>query len=83
MFNAEVVIQEGINLPATASSALIWNGKQNIENHVEIVAKRIKVYMKGKKKVAVSELVENLEESADIILRALKLLREKGHIQET
>ncbi len=82
MLNVELMVQEGIHLPATINSSLLWNGRQNIENRVEIIAKRVQTYMKGKKEVTISELVDNLAQSPDIILRALKILKDKGLIKE-
>lgn len=82
MLNVELMVQEGINLPGVINSSLLWNGRQSIENRLEMVARRIQTYMKGKKGVTISELVDNLAQSPDIILRALKILKDKGLIQE-
>lgn len=80
--NISDLIQKGALLPATIGSCLLSNGKQQEQNTIENIASRIIVYIKDRKKISVSELVEYFNESPDIIFMSLKILRDKGLIQE-
>lgn len=80
--NMPFVMQEGLTLTATTNSSLLWNGQQSIENRAATLVKSIQLYMKGKKEVSISELIENLNVSADVVIKALRILKDKGLIKE-
>ena len=49
---------------------------------MESLSNRIKDHLKGKDSVKISDLVVYFGESADKIIKAIKLLKDKGYIEE-
>ena len=78
-FNKE--IEMGASLVSIGSSA-IMSGSVSNKIKVENIANKIQEYLKHKETASISELVSHFEESADIILKSLKFLKNKGLIQE-
>lgn len=75
-------IMEGSTIVSRGVSHILINGEVSREIDLNLLAERIKSYLKNRDKVFVSDLVEHFRESADIIFRALKILKDKGEIEE-
>ncbi|MEK6952819.1 MAG: hypothetical protein AABX29_07430 [Nanoarchaeota archaeon] len=80
--DTNLLISEGSSLFTISGSSLIINGAVGKELRIELLAERIKEYIKNKDSVRISELVEAFKESADNILKAIKKLRDMGIIEE-
>lgn len=79
---SEMLVMQGALLFATTGSSLMMNGAVGKELKIDILADRIKEYIKDKEEVRLSDLVGEFNESADIIIMAVNKLKEKGIIEE-
>lgn len=80
--DTNLLISEGSSLFTISGSSLIINGAVGKELRIELLAERIKGYIKNKESVRISELVIEFKESADNILKAIKKLKDEGIIEE-
>lgn len=80
--NVDELVQSGSKLFATVSTSMMLINDIMKKVRIEILCNKIQEYLKNKPSVRISDLVERFNESADIIILAVKQLKEKGVIEE-
>jgi hypothetical protein len=82
MINTNMMIVSGASLFQNTGSSLMMISPQTEKIRIESLAGRIKEYLVGKESIRISDLVINFNESADKIVNAIKILKDKGYIEE-
>jgi len=82
MMSTNMMVISGASLFQNTGSSLMMINSQNENVRIEALSERIKEYMIGKESLKISDLVINFNESADKIINAIKILKDKGYIEE-
>lgn len=82
MMNTNMMIIQGASLFQNTGSSLMMINCQTETIKNEMLSERIKEFMRGKDSIRISDLVVNFNEGADNIMKAIKVLKEKGYVEE-
>jgi hypothetical protein len=80
--NTNMMVVSGASLFQNTGSSLMMISPQTEKIRIESLSERIKEYMKGKDSVRISDLVIYFNEGADKIITAIRILKDKGYIEE-
>nr|MBA4405523.1 hypothetical protein [Nanoarchaeum sp.] len=82
MISTNIMIAQGASLFQNTGSFFMAPNSTSKQLKDEILSERIKEFMIGRNSVRISDLVVNLNERADNIIKSIKILKEKGYIEE-
>ena len=82
MMSTNMMVVSGASLFQNTGSSLMMINPQTERIRIESLAERIRKYMVGKESVRISDLVIYFNEGADKIVKAIKILKDRGYIEE-